>query len=223
MRRDPTRQFGGNVKKYLITGVIILLPVALTIMIAVFLFELFTTPFVPIVKSVLHHFSFSLPEEATRFFSRLIALVLLVVFIILLGMIARHFLFKNLASMANRILYKIPFVKTVYKVSRDIFTALFSPDGKQAFKETVSIPFPYPPHVCIGFSSGQAPKECEEKVGEPLVSVFAPTAPHPISGFLFLVPKKDVASLEAMTKEDAIKFLVSCGVIHPQTENTNGQ
>lgn len=207
-------------RKYLITGVIILLPVALTAMIATFLFDLFTTPFVPIVKSILHHFSFSLPEEVTKFLSRLTALLFLLVFIVILGMIARHFLFKSCALVANRILYKIPFVKTVYKVSRDLFNALFSPDGKQVFKETVSIPFPYKPHQCIGFSTGEAPKECDEKTGESLISVFTPTAPHPISGFLFLVPKKDVESIE-MTKEDALKFLVSCGVIHPMGEKSN--
>ena len=188
-------------------------------MIAAFLFDLFTTPFVPIVKALLHYVP-SLPEEAIKIFSRLIALVLLIIFIVILGMVARHFLFKNLAHITNRVLYKIPFVKTIYKVSRDIFAALLSPDGKQVFKETVAIPFPYKPHLCIGFSSGESLKECEEKVGEPLIPVFAPTAPHPISGFLFLVPKKDVESIN-MTKEDAIKYLVSCGVIHPHAEKRN--
>jgi uncharacterized membrane protein len=133
-------------------------------------------------------------------------------------MIASHFLFKSLANVANYILFRIPFVNTVYKISRDVLSALLSPDGKQGFKEVVSVPFPAPPHVCIGLSSGEAPTECEQKIGEPLVSVFAPTAPHPISGFLFLVPKQDVQSLE-MTKEDAVKFLLSCGVIHPASEN----
>lgn len=132
-------------------------------------------------------------------------------------MIAQHFLFKSLANITNYILFRIPVVNTIYKTSRDILSALFSADGKQGFKETVSIPFPYPPHLGIGLSSGKAPIECEEKIGEPLTPVFLPTAPHPISGFLFLVPANDVQSLD-MTKEDMVKFLLSCGAVHPKAE-----
>ena len=195
----------------------ILLPSALTLIFAAFLFNLFTRPFVPIVEAILSQFSFSLSYEVTLFLSRFVALIFLFIFILILGMIAQLFMFRSLANVANYILFRIPLVNTIYKTSRDILSAIFSPDGKHAFKEAVSIPFPAHPHMCIGLSSGEVPVECEEKTGERLVSVFAPTAPHPISGFLFLVPADDVKSLD-MTKEDAIKFLLSCGVIHPAAE-----
>lgn len=207
-------------KKYLITGVVILLPVALTAMIVFFLFDLFTAPFVPIVSAVLNKASISLSPAVTLFFSRVIALVLLSVLITFLGMVAQQFFFRSLGKAGNWIIYKIPFVKTIYKVSKDIFTALFSPDGKQAFKETVMFPFPNKPNYGVGFLAGEVAKECQDKVSEPLVSIFSPTAPHPISGFLFLVPEKEVYKI-AMTKEDALKFLVSCGVIHPEAERSD--
>ncbi len=199
-------------KKYLLTGLVILLPLALTAMIVFFLFDVFTAPFVPIVSAFLHHFSIS--NDAVLFLSRIIAFFMLTILITLLGMVAQHIFFKNLALAGNWIMYRIPFVKTIYKVSRDIFTAIFSPEGKQAFKETIMFPFPDKPNYGIGFLAGEVAEECQEKVSEPLASVFYPTAPHPISGFLFLVHKKDISSLE-MTKEDALKYLVSCGVIHP--------
>ncbi len=204
-------------KKYLITGLVILLPVALTVMIVFFLFDLFTAPFVPLVSAALRQFSFSLSPDVTLLLSRLIAMVLLCILITFLGIVAQQFFFRSVGNAGNWIMYRIPFVKTVYKVSKDIFTALFSPDGKQAFKETVMFPFPNKPNYGVGFIAGEVAKECQDKVAEPLVSIFSPTAPHPISGFLFLVPKKDVHSL-AMTKEDALKYLVSCGVIHPEAE-----
>ncbi len=207
-------------KKSFITGLVILLPLVLTAIIAIFLFDLFTTPFVPLVRSVLNHFFYTLPEEIIVFFSRLIGLLLLFLLILVLGFITRHFFFNKLLKWGNRIVYRIPFVKTVYKLSRDIFSALFSPDGKQVFKETVIVPFPHKPHHCIGFSAGDIPEECEKKAGCPLVAVFTPTAPHPISGFLLLVPKKNVHPIK-MSKEDAIKYLVSCGVVHPEIENPN--
>jgi uncharacterized membrane protein len=204
-------------KKYLITGLIILLPVALTAMIILFLFDIFTAPFVPIVQTILSYVPFALPAGMSLFLSRILALILLCLLILALGAIARHFFFVNLMRFTNKILSHIPFVKTVYKVSRDVISALFSPDGKQGFKEAVMIPFPDKPNYCIGLSSGDAAEECQKKVGQPLVSVFMPTAPHPISGFLFLVNKKNVHPAN-MTKEDAVKFLVSCGVIVPEPE-----
>ena len=205
-------------KKSFITGLVILLPVALTFGIAIFLFNLFTRPFVPIVKIFLEKMPFALGHDTAVILSRFIALILLCIFILILGMIAQHFLFRSVANVTNYILFRIPFVNTIYKTSRDILSAIFSSDGKQGFKEAVAVPFPCLPHLCVGLSSGEAPAECVEKLGEPLVSVFAPTAPHPISGFLFLVPTNDVQTLE-MTKEDVIKFLLSCGAIHPASEH----
>ena len=201
-------------KKYLLAGVITLLPLALTILIVVFLFDFFAAPFLPLVKIGVSKVPFSLPPGVTLFISRLIALILLCLLTLLLGFTARQFIFNRFARAANKILYRIPFVKTVYKVSKDVFSAIFSPDEKQGFKEPIVTPFPHAPFFAIGFKTGDAPLECQEKAGESLVSVFAPTAPHPISGFLFLVPEKNIQSLD-MTKEDAFKYLVSCGVILP--------
>ncbi len=206
-------------KKHLFTGFILLLPLILTLLVIRFLFDLFTAPFVPIVNAGLDALPYHLPDSVTVFVSRLIGLILLCILILVLGVIARHIFLNNLLRWMNLILSRIPFVKTVYKVSREVMTALFSPDGKEAFKKSVLIPFPYAPHYAVALTAGDVPKECEEKAGEPLVTVFAPTAPHPISGFLFLVPKKNIHNLN-MTKEDAIKFLVSCGAIVPDTEKT---
>jgi uncharacterized membrane protein len=205
-------------KKSFVAGLVILLPLALTLLIAKFLFDLFTTPFLPIVQSILTHFSYTLPEKITIFLSRLIGLMLLIVLIFFLGFITRHFFFNKLLQLGDQIVFRIPLIKTIYKLSRDIFSALFSPDGKKIFKETVIFPFPHKPHYGIGFSAGEVPEECERKAGVSLVAVFAPTAPHPISGFLFLVPKKNVHPVK-MSKEDAIKYLISCGVVHPEIDN----
>lgn len=204
-------------KKYFITGLIILMPVALTLLIIGFLFNFFTTPFIQIIEPLLMRLPFEIPSNFILFISRLLALLFLVAFIFLLGAFMRWFLGKHLLSIANRILYRIPFIRTVYKVSRDVISALFSTDGKKAFKHPVIIPFPERPTFALGFQAGDVAKECQEKVPVPLISVFMPTAPHPISGFLFLIPEKDVYKPE-MTNEEAFKFLVSCGMIHPETE-----
>ncbi len=186
-------------------------------MVMVFLFNFFTTPLLPIVTGLIDRLPFVLPEEVNLFFSRILSLIALCLLILVLGVIARHFLFKHLLQGANHFFLRIPFVKGVYKIVKDVTSALFSTDGKQGFKGAVMVPFPERPHFCIGFSSGKAAAECEKKAGKQLVAVFSPTAPHPISGFLFLVDPKDVYSLD-MTKEDALKYLISCGMIVPESD-----
>ena len=204
-------------KKHLLTGLVILLPIALTLMIIFFLFDLFTEPFVSIVGPLVDLIPYPLDHSVTLFLSRVLSLIFLCIFIFLLGFVTQIFLVKLLMNWGNRILFRIPFIKTVYRVSRDIFAALFSSEGKKAFKRPVMIPFPNKPSYCLGFQAGEVAEECQRKVKRPLTSVFVPTAPHPISGFLFLIPEEDVRSIE-MTNEEVVKFLVSCGMIVPESE-----
>lgn len=200
------------IKKYLITGLAILLPLVLTIMVIFFLVDVFTSPFVHLIEE--HIFAnVHLPHGLILFVSRILALILLVVFIFFLGVVARWFIVKNIISGTNTILSRIPLIKTVYKISRDVIAALFSVEGKKAFKHPVMFPFPHRPTYSLGFQAGEVAEEIKKTVKGPLVSVFAPTAPHPITGFLFLMPEKDVYKLD-MTNEEAVKYLVSCGLIH---------
>lgn len=204
-------------KKYLLTGLVLLLPIVLTLMIIFFLFDLFTEPFFYFLSPLVEDLPFSLPHSLVVFLSRMLSLLLLVVLIFLLGVITQLFIVDALARWSNRLIFRIPFISTVYRVSRDIFAALFSTDGKKAFKRPVMIPFPSKPNYCLGFEAGDVAQECQEKAPVPLKAIFAPTAPHPVSGFLFLVPISDVHSVD-MTNEEVVKFLVSCGTILPETE-----
>ncbi len=206
-------------KKHLITGIIILLPVALTLMIIIFLFDFFTEPFFtivgPLVEFIQEKSHVTLPQGLALFFSRLLSLIFLCIFIFILGVITQLFLVKTLMHWGNLILLRIPFIKTVYKVTRDIFSALFSTDGKKAFKKPVMIPFPCKPSQCLGFEAGELAEELKNTLKKPFKTIFAPTAPHPISGFLFLIPEEDIREID-MTNEDVVKFLVSCGMILPE-------
>jgi uncharacterized membrane protein len=204
-------------KKYFLTGLVILLPVALTLVVIVFLVDLFTTPFVPIVSALLraleHVGAFAIPDQLVLPTARALALILLCLFILFLGALTRSLFAKEILRWGEQIFSHIPFLKTVYTVSKDIFAALFSSDGKKAFKASVTLPFPFAPVRAIGFQSGSVAEEIQSKVKEPLTSVFMPTAPHPISGFLLFMPEKDVHTI-AMSTEETVKFLVSCGLIN---------
>lgn len=206
-------------KKYFFTGFIILLPAVLTLLIIVFLFDFFTTPFVPLVTKLLNmaesHIAFTFPLWLSAFIARVIALVLLWTFVLLLGCIARWFLIRNLLHGANKIFSRIPVVRTIFNVSRDIFSALFAQDDKKVFKRPIMMPFPAAPNYTIGYLAGEVPEECQKHTKDKLVSVFSPTAPHPTSGFLFLVPEKDIYET-GMSNEEGVKYLVSCGAIIPE-------
>lgn len=211
-------------KKYLIAGLIILLPVALTGMVLVFLFDLFTAPFVTLVSLLINFiqtkFSFNLPTGVILFFSRLLSLILISLFIFFLGVITQLIVVRSLINWADKLMFRIPFIRTIYRLSQDIFSALFSTGNKKAFKYPVKIPFPSKPNYCLGFIAGEVAKECQSKVSTPLLSIFAPTAPHPVSGFLFLAPESDVERVN-MSSEEVIKFLVSCGMIVPESDHPN--
>ncbi len=204
-------------KKYLIAGLIILLPLILTIMIFVFVIDLFTAPFLNIFIDFLSRFEKILPllknTAVITIFARILIIIMLLIFIFLLGVIARWFFFRSLINMTNKILSKIPLVKTIYKSLKDI-TSSFIAKERKAFTKTAMVAFPSKDSYCIGFESGEVPKECQKKVKKKLKPIFVPTAPHPISGYLVMVNEKEILSID-MKNEDAVKFTVSCGLILP--------
>jgi uncharacterized membrane protein len=209
-------------KKYFLTGLILILPITMTLIIIFFLFDFFTTPFINIFGPIIKQLPIPLPQGLTLFLSRVFALIFLCIFILFLGVITQWLLVRNFLHGILLFLTRIPVINTVYRVSKDIFTALLSPEGTKAFKRPVMIPFPSKPNYCLGFEAGIVAKECQEKINKPLVSVFAPTAPHPISGFLFLIQEEDVQPVD-MTNEEVVKFLVSCGIIVPESDTPKNE
>ena len=207
-------------KKHLFAGLVILLPLILTLFILLFLFNLFTSPFVNLATALLSYFpnayNFLENHNLLEFFSKILVLIFLFFFIFFLGVIARWFFFNSLLNFANRLLCKIPLIKSIYKTSKDIIFALFSTNkDKKAFERSILVPFPSKKSYCVGFVSGEVPKACQDKIEVPLVPVFVPTAPHPISGYFMLIEKDNTQEID-MTKEEAVKLTVSCGVITPE-------
>lgn len=204
-------------KKYFLTGLALLLPSVLTLIVVLFLFDFLTEPFIGWTKDLVlaweAHLPFSIPGWVVLASARVVAFLFLCLGIFCLGLFARWFLIRNFVRFAQNLLSKIPVVKTIYTMTKDILSALFSLDGKKVFKEPVSLPFPHLPSRALGFRAGEVALECQEASSIPLVSVFVPTSPHPISGFLFLVPEKDLEAVP-MTNEEAVKFLVSCGMLY---------
>ncbi len=212
-----------SMKKYFITGLVILLPLAVTIAIVVFIVNFLTGPFIGFVSKFLREigiinngFLFLDSEQVVKYGAQLIILIGLVLVTVALGMIARWFFFKTLIQWSDRLLHKIPLVNKVYKTSQEIIKTLFSKD-KNSFRRVVMVPFPMQGSYVIGLISKESPKLCSEKAGERLFSVLIPTTPNPTTGFLLMYRESEIIDLE-MKPEEAIKYIVSCGVITPGEE-----
>ncbi len=210
-------------KKYLSAGFIMLLPIALTVWIVKYLFDLFTAPLYNIVEelviryeeaqglSLLHH------TTLVTFTSRIIAFILTFLLILGLGFLARKFFFKKLVVWFNVLLHKIPFVNTIYRLTKDITKAMLSGDQKM-FKQTVIVPFPSENLHALGFVTGVTPTEIRRYIPEATTTVFIPTAPHPISGYLLFSSEEALASVKIST-EDTLKFLLSMGTTQPPSSS----
>ncbi len=207
-------------KKYFLTGLVLLLPVAVTIVVIFFLVNFFTQPFIGLTSEIIHKlnlfsggFLFLSQEQVIQYGSRILILAILFLATVLLGIFTRWFLINSLFKVCDKILHRIPLINTVYKTSQEIIKTLFVSD-KNSFKQVVMVPFPRPGVYAIGLISRESPAICSQVAGEPLTSVLIPTTPNPTTGFLIMFKKEEIILLD-MKPEEAIKYIVSCGVILP--------
>lgn len=203
------------------TGLAILLPLVITILVLEFIVDFLTEPFIGVIAPLLKHFHidrygapYISPEKLLTYSSKACILVLLFLLTILIGIVTRWFLVRMALNLWDRILHKIPVIKTIYKTTQDIIKTLFSPD-KHSFEQVVMVQFPTEGIYALGLISHESPASCSKKVGSKLISVLIPTTPNPTTGFLLMYKETDLIYVD-MKPEQAIKYLVSCGVIAPE-------
>lgn len=208
-------------KKYFITGLVILLPLAVTIAIVIFIVNFLTQPFIGLVSQFLssipslnRDFLFLKQANVLHYGSQILILICLFFFTFFLGMIARWFFFKSLISLGDKILHRIPIINKVYKTTQEIIKTLFVTD-KNSFKQVVMVPFPNDDAYVIGLVARDAPNICKETTHKNLISILVPTAPNATTGYLLMYDREKVIYLD-MKPEDAVKYIVSCGVITPE-------
>jgi uncharacterized membrane protein len=207
-------------RKHFLTGLVILLPVAVTIAVILFLVNFFTEPFIGIASELIHKwnlfpngFLFVKQESIIQYGSRIIILILLFSCTVILGIFTRWFFINGLFKLCDKVLHRIPIINTVYKTSQDIIKTLFVSD-KNSFKQVVMVPFPRPGVYAIGLIARESPLICSQTAKESLTSVLIPTTPNPTTGFLLMFKKEELIPVD-MKPEEAIKYIVSCGVILP--------
>lgn len=213
-------------KKHLITGLAILLPFALTLLLIIFLMDVLTAPFLGIVHTLLSFLGskilyFKDHEIVLLFLSRLIVLVFLFILILSLGYLGNKLFFRWILNSFHAILMKIPFIKKIYKSIRDIIKTFFSEKGS-IFQSSVVVNFPFEHTYMFGFQSQNVPEKVYEKIPELEGGkiVFVPTAIHPTSGFLVMTKKEKIHQTD-LTTEEVFKCLISAGLFVPHESSTH--
>ena len=151
-------------RKYFSTGLIILLPFALTVWIVHYLFDLFTNPLFKILEKITLWFertqglSQLQHETLVTFLSRIVALILTFFFIVALGYLARKFFFNAMLKFTHETIYRIPVVGAIYRLTKDLTKAMLSTDQK-TFKETILVPFPSSETYSVGFITSDVPED----------------------------------------------------------------
>jgi len=198
-----------------ITGLVVLLPGLITLALAKWIFKS--------VASITDMLLFFLPREWTHaddgkgdmyWYYSLAALLLAVMLIALFGRFARNYAGKKMIAWLDSTILRVPLLNKVYGTIKQVNEA-FSAGKNTAFKTVVLIQFPRERIYSIGFITSEHHDEIQSKTKEHVVAVFVPTTPNPTSGWLVLVPDKDVTRLE-MSVADAIKFIISLGSVAPE-------
>lgn len=205
MAQDSVRSF----RRAFFAGLIVLTPLAVTLWIFAQLINFMGGPGRKVFEQVL-------PEElfrGTEWLWTLASAIIVLVLITLLGYVSRYVAGKFLLGQAERMMQRVPLIGAVYNTSKQIIET-FSVQRRAVFEKVVLIPFPRPDCYAIGFLTNRVSSEASEVTGEDLCHVFVPTTPNPTSGFLVLVPSRDVKELN-MSIGEGMKFIVSGGAVVP--------
>jgi len=142
-----------------------------------------------------------------------LGIILTVAIVLATGALAANFFGRKLLRMGDRMLSRIPIVRSIYGGVKQISDTLFSPEGK-AFRRAVLVRYPHAGTWTVALVTGTPEHEVAELLGREQISVFIPTTPNITSGFFLVVPRADTLPLE-MTVDDALKYIISMGVAEP--------
>jgi len=190
-----------SLRNTFIAGLVITLPVGVTILILQTMFVWLDRFFAPVARRLT-----SMPIPGLG-----IVATLLIVFAV--GMLVTNILGKAFVSFGESIVARIPLFRTVYYGAKQVLESMTAKE-RQAFKQVVLVEYPKRGSYTLGFVTGETSGEIQQKISEPLMNVFISTAPNPTTGFLLLVPKKELI-VTAISIEDALKMMMSGGILTP--------
>jgi len=200
-------------QRAMIAGVLTTLPLAVTYWFVTFIFKKFSGFVQPYLEMVMLKLHIVIP----LYVQNLISFTIIVFALIFIGLFARNFIGRQFLRLIESIAENIPIVRSVYSSIRQIVDAFQTTSGS-SFKKVVMIEYPRPGLYSFGFITKDSSEFLNSATGEVCVNIFIPTTPNPTSGFILIVPKKDVID-PGIPIEDGIKFIISAGLVEPFDKN----
>jgi uncharacterized membrane protein len=196
-----------HLRKYLISGLLFILPIGITLFFLRFLMKITAGN---IVGITIKYWDSAHPIQAWG-----ISLVIFILFIYGLGIFATHIIGRRLIAFGEKIIMWVPFLKTIYGVSKQVVHSFIDPN-RATFKSVVLVEFPQPGIRLLGFITGKI----EDTQGQNCYKVFVPTSPNPTTGF-FLIVQPDEMQHTDLSVEEGMKMIVSGGIVGPASLRTS--
>ena len=199
MAQKPKKtSFLSRIRNYFFAGAVVLIPIGITLYLSIFIIKI-SSKILPKELNPNNYLNFEIPG---------IEIFIAIIVITFIGWLSLSFLGKKIIELINRLLKKIPILRTIYSAIGQMTESLTKSDNKQ--KSVVLLEYPKKDVWAVGFATKENKGIINDKIGNELVNVFVPTTPNPTSGFLLMVPKKNLIFLD-ISFEQASKFIVSAG------------
>ncbi len=193
-----------------ITGIVVILPVILTVWILRFIIIKLN---LILLSPLLNYLTPYLPAEQPRVILAKILIFIGVIFLIgIIGLTTRIFIVKKTLLFFERILFRLPMIRKIYGTTKDISSALLG-KRKGVFKRVILIEYPRKGIYSIAFVTSELGNEPSRKTQKELISAYVPTTPNPTSGIYLLIPKEETIPLD-MSVEQGLKMVISSGIIY---------
>lgn len=153
------------------------------------------------------------PEQYLGFAIPGLGIVLTVLVLLVTGVLAANIVGRSMVNLWESVLHRIPVVRTVYSGAKNFAEIVFS-DSSQSFKKVLLIEYPRKGLYSLAFQTSSELGEVQGRTGEDVVCTFVPTTPNPTSGFIIIVPRREVVELD-MDIDEALKMIISLGVVVP--------
>ena len=187
-----------KIRNYFFAGAVVLIPIGITLYLTIFIIKI-SSKIIPKELNPNYYLPVDIPG---------IEIIIAVIIITFIGWLSLSFLGKKIIEIINLILKKIPILRTIYSAIGQMTESFTKTDNKQ--KSVVLLEYPRKGVWAVGFATKENQGIIKDKVKEEIINVFVPTTPNPTSGFLLMVPKKDLIYLD-VSFEQASKFIVSAG------------
>lgn len=212
---DPQNRPGvlARLRSSFFTGIVVIMPVALTIWLVWTLAGWIDGVVLPLVPATFQ------PEKYIGINLRGVGIIFFLVFTVIIGWVAKGLIGRSLIRYAETLVDRMPVVRSIYSGAKQLAETVFA-QSERSFERACLIQYPRKGIWAIGFVSTEAKGEVASKAetGSQLLSIFVPTTPNPTSGFLLFFPQEDVIELD-MTIEDAAKLVISAGLVYPNAKD----